>query len=86
MEFYPIVALIVLLQVTLLVSGDQSLHSLIVGNDENIKFSYQNCGPPSDPLQVQALSVAPDPIHFPGNLTISAAVSLTTNVSSPVTV
>jgi hypothetical protein len=83
MKFSLAIVIIVLLQY---ISCSQLLQSLIVGNDENIKFSFANCGPKTDPLQVQALSISPDPFHFPANLTITAAVALANNVSSPVTV
>jgi hypothetical protein len=29
-------------------------------------FTWKDCGPSSDPAQIQALSVAPDPLKFPG--------------------
>ena len=83
MKFFLVTAVFVLLQS---ISCNQLLQSLILGNDANIKFSYSNCGPKTDPLQVQALSVSPDPIHFPGNLTITAAAALSSNISSPITV
>jgi hypothetical protein len=51
-----------------------------------LKFNYQNCGPPNDPMIVEALSVSPDPVHFPGVLNITAAVSLAKNITSPLTV
>ncbi|CAF1191959.1 unnamed protein product [Adineta ricciae] len=44
-------------------------------------FSWQNCGPSSDPIQIKSLSVSPDPILVPGNLTLS----LTVNVASTIT-
>lgn len=53
---------------------------------DTFKFSYKNCGPSNDPLQIQALSVVPDPIHFPGLLNISATVSLAQSVPAPISV
>ncbi|CAF1191177.1 unnamed protein product [Adineta ricciae] len=44
-------------------------------------FSWQNCGPSSDPVQAKSLSVSPDPILVPGNLTLG----LTVNVASTIT-
>ncbi|XP_071426564.1 ganglioside GM2 activator-like isoform X2 [Pithys albifrons albifrons] len=46
-------------------------------------FSWENCGP-NDPVVVQSLSLSPDPIRFPGRLTVSARVSVQKNVTSPV--
>ena len=62
------------------------INQLINCDETNIKFSFQNCGPATDPFIVQALSVAPDPIHFPGNVTVTAAVSLAKDITSPVQV
>jgi ganglioside GM2 activator len=55
-------------------------------DEENIKFNYKNCGPSSDPLIFKSLSLSPDPIHFPGDVIVSADVSLKTNLSSPIQV
>ncbi len=54
--------------------------------EENVKFSYQNCGPPSDPVKINALSVSPDPLHVPGVITISAAATLEKDLTAPLTV
>jgi hypothetical protein len=31
-----------------------------------LKISYENCGPSTDPFWVDSLSVTPDPVHIPG--------------------
>ncbi|XP_025903320.1 ganglioside GM2 activator [Nothoprocta perdicaria] len=46
-------------------------------------FSWENCGDGKDPVVLQSLSVAPDPITIPGNLRISAAVTGTKALASP---
>ncbi|XP_010215979.1 PREDICTED: ganglioside GM2 activator [Tinamus guttatus] len=46
-------------------------------------FSWENCGDGKDPVVLQSLSVAPDPITIPGNLRISAAVTGTKGLTSP---
>ena len=52
----------------------------------NIKFSYSNCGPSTDPLFVQSLSVSPDPIKLPGTITVTGAFEFTKNITGPITV
>ncbi|CAF0835999.1 unnamed protein product [Adineta steineri] len=42
----------------------------------SLGFSWENCGPASDPIQIKTLVVAPDPIHVPGNLSISLVVAI----------
>ena len=32
----------------------------------NVKFSYNNCGPSTDILTVNSLSVSPEPLKLPG--------------------
>ncbi|KGL79351.1 Ganglioside GM2 activator, partial [Tinamus guttatus] len=49
-------------------------------------FSWENCGDGKDPVVLQSLSVAPDPITIPGNLRISAAVTGTKGLTSPLKV
>lgn len=46
-------------------------------------FSWENCGEGKDPVVLQSLSVAPDPISIPGNLRISAAVNGNKAMASP---
>jgi len=40
-------------------------------------FSWRNCGPSSDAIQIKALDVIPDPVMVPGNLTIGLSVTTT---------
>jgi hypothetical protein len=61
-------------------------YSKKIQHRSNYTFSYQNCGPASDPVKIDALSVLPQPIHFPGVLTINAAGTLMTNITAPLTV
>ncbi|EOB07939.1 Ganglioside GM2 activator, partial [Anas platyrhynchos] len=49
-------------------------------------FSWENCGEGKDPVVLQSLSVAPDPISIPGNLRISAAVNGNKPMASPLKV
>ena len=53
---------------------------------DNFKFSFQNCEPSSDPFQVKKLSLSPDPIKLPGNVTASGKVSVTKEITGPLTV
>uniref|UniRef100_A0A673L121 GM2 ganglioside activator n=1 Tax=Sinocyclocheilus rhinocerous TaxID=307959 RepID=A0A673L121_9TELE len=38
-------------------------------------FSWQNCGKQDDPAQMKSLSISPDPISIPGQLTAAASGS-----------
>ncbi|XP_043347234.1 LOW QUALITY PROTEIN: ganglioside GM2 activator [Dermochelys coriacea] len=38
-------------------------------------FSWENCGNGTDPFVIKSLSITPDPIHIPGDLKVSMAVS-----------
>ncbi|NXI72697.1 SAP3 protein, partial [Anseranas semipalmata] len=49
-------------------------------------FFWENCSDGKDPIVLQSLSVAPDPISIPGNLRISAAVNGRKGMASPVKV
>lgn len=49
-------------------------------------FAWENCGDKRDPVVVQSLSVAPDPISIPGSLRISAAVKSGKTMASPLKV
>nr|XP_058137039.1 ganglioside GM2 activator isoform X2 [Dasypus novemcinctus] len=46
-------------------------------------FSWANCDEGRDPAVVKSLTVEPDPIIFPGNLTVSADVKTSVRLSSP---
>lgn len=49
-------------------------------------FAWENCGDKRDPVVLQSLSVAPDPISIPGRLRVSAAVKSGKSMGSPLTV
>ncbi|KAM9603842.1 ganglioside GM2 activator [Morphnus guianensis] len=49
-------------------------------------FAWENCGDRRDPVVLQSLSVAPDPISIPGSLRVSAAVSSGKAMASPLKV
>lgn len=49
-------------------------------------FSWEDCGNGQDPVVIQSLSVSPDPVSIPGNLSISAAVSSSVAITSPLKV
>ncbi|CAF1028089.1 unnamed protein product [Adineta ricciae] len=36
---------------------------------QNLKFSWENCGPSTDPIKIVSLAVGPDPIRLPVNIT-----------------
>ncbi|NXO19344.1 SAP3 protein, partial [Oriolus oriolus] len=46
-------------------------------------FAWENCGDKRDPVVLQSLSVAPDPISIPGSLRVSAAVKSGKTMGSP---
>eukprot|EP00055_Hartaetosiga_balthica_P002674 m.4832 g.4832 ORF g.4832 m.4832 type:complete len:204 (-) comp2297_c0_seq1:449-1060(-) len=46
-------------------------------------FSYTNCGK-SDAAQITSLSISPDPIELPGNITFSMAAMLGAQVAAPI--
>lgn len=49
-------------------------------------FAWENCGDKRDPVVLQSLSVAPDPISIPGSLRVSAAVKSAKTMASPLKV
>lgn len=49
-------------------------------------FAWENCGDKKNPVVLQSLSVAPDPISIPGSLRVSAAVSSSKTMDAPVKV
>ncbi|CAG04534.1 unnamed protein product [Tetraodon nigroviridis] len=46
-------------------------------------FDWKNCGRPDVPAVLQSLTVSPDPIAIPGDLTASASGSTSVELSSP---
>lgn len=49
-------------------------------------FDWKNCGKPDDPAVLKSLSLSPDPIGIPGDLTASAAGATTVELTSPLAV
>ncbi|XP_053935963.1 ganglioside GM2 activator [Cuculus canorus] len=47
-------------------------------------FAWEDCGNGRDPVVLQSLSVAPDPISIPGSLRVSASVSSSKAMVTPV--
>ncbi|CAL8358149.1 unnamed protein product [Merluccius merluccius] len=46
-------------------------------------FDWKNCGPPDAPAVLRTLTLSPDPILVPGDLTASASGSTTVPLASP---
>ncbi|XP_070595156.1 ganglioside GM2 activator [Erythrolamprus reginae] len=46
-------------------------------------FAWENCGPPSEPAMIKSLSVSPDPIAVPGDVTVIASGASTILLCSP---
>ena len=55
-------------------------------HNNSLKFSWQNCGPSNDILQLTSLNVSPDPVPLPGVLTIDINANLLSNVKGPLSV
>ncbi|KAF7707461.1 ganglioside GM2 activator [Silurus meridionalis] len=49
-----------------------------------VGFSWENCGKADDPAVMKSLSLSPDPINIPGDLTASAAGTTSVALVSPV--
>ncbi|XP_019726985.1 ganglioside GM2 activator [Hippocampus comes] len=49
-------------------------------------FAWKNCGKPDAPAVLKTLSVSPDPISIPGDLTASASGSTSVEIRAPLTV
>lgn len=49
-------------------------------------FDWKNCGRPDVPAVLQSLTVSPDPIAIPGDLTASASGSTSVELSAPLSV
>ncbi|KAE8286351.1 Ganglioside GM2 activator Cerebroside sulfate activator protein GM2-AP [Larimichthys crocea] len=49
-------------------------------------FDWKNCGKPDDPAAMKSLSLSPDPISIPGDLTASASGSTSVELSAPLSV
>jgi len=64
------------------------MHQHISQNEQKVGtfFSWTNCGNKDDPVQVKQLSVLPDPLPFPGNITLAVNVNNTIDLKSPIKV
>ncbi|XP_036825660.1 coiled-coil domain-containing protein 69 [Oncorhynchus mykiss] len=49
-------------------------------------FSWENCGKPDDPAVLKTLTLSPDPITVPGDLTASASGNTTVELAAPLAV
>ncbi|XP_047441199.1 ganglioside GM2 activator [Mugil cephalus] len=49
-------------------------------------FDWENCGQSDDPAVLKSLSLSPDPINIPGDLTASASGSTSVELESPLAV
>ncbi|XP_061690773.1 ganglioside GM2 activator [Syngnathoides biaculeatus] len=49
-------------------------------------FAWKNCGKPNSAAVVKTLSVSPDPISIPGDLTVSASGSTSVELRAPLNV
>lgn len=51
-----------------------------------LRFAWKNCGKPDAPAVLKTLTLSPDPIAIPGNLTASASGSTSVELSAPLSV
>jgi len=49
-------------------------------------FSWSNCGSPGDPVQLKNLTLSPDPIKLPGDVTASAGAEVGVDLDAPLAV
>uniref|UniRef100_A0A3Q4MRZ6 Ganglioside GM2 activator n=1 Tax=Neolamprologus brichardi TaxID=32507 RepID=A0A3Q4MRZ6_NEOBR len=49
-------------------------------------FDWKNCGPPDAPAVLKTLTMSPDPISIPGDLTASASGSTVVELGAPLSV
>ena len=49
-------------------------------------FSWSSCSKDGDPSNLTSLSVSPDPIKLPGNVTLAFSGNLNVNLASPLAV
>ncbi|CAM2704728.1 unnamed protein product [Rotaria socialis] len=50
----------------------------------NYRLSWANCGPVSDPAQLKSLTINPDPIRVPGNITVTGSVGIASQIPTDV--
>ncbi|XP_005948451.1 ganglioside GM2 activator [Haplochromis burtoni] len=54
-----------------------------VRNVQVLGFDWKNCGPPDAPAVLKTLTMSPDPISIPGDLTASASGSTAVELGAP---
>ncbi|XP_006797724.1 ganglioside GM2 activator [Neolamprologus brichardi] len=54
-----------------------------VRNVQVLGFDWKNCGPPDAPAVLKTLTMSPDPISIPGDLTASASGSTVVELGAP---
>jgi len=47
-------------------------------------FRWQNCGSQSDPTTISSITLSPDPLRLPGNISLGFSGSLTVPLSAPI--
>lgn len=57
-----------------------------VNNTQILGFDWKNCGKPDAPAVMKTLTVSPDPISIPGDLTASASGSTSVELAAPLSV
>ncbi|XP_053735472.1 ganglioside GM2 activator-like [Synchiropus splendidus] len=75
-----------LLVVFSLVACGSALKFTRYNNVQVVGFDWKNCGKPDAPAVLKSLSVSPDPISIPGDLTASASGSTTVELAAPLSV
>lgn len=76
---------------TALHAGQNSTHGHVSGSESMFclqiqGFDWKNCGSPDAPAVLKSLTVSPDPIAIPGELTASASGSTSVELSAPLSV
>ena len=49
-------------------------------------FKFQNCGKSTNPIQVESLTLGPDPLKIPGNITLAVKSSTSQSLTAPIKV
>ncbi|XP_070769467.1 ganglioside GM2 activator [Enoplosus armatus] len=75
------VSLAVVVFVTQVNCGSSTLRR--VSKAQILGFDWKNCGTPDPPAVLKTLTVSPDPISIPGDLTASASGSTSVELSAP---
>ncbi|CAF1169087.1 unnamed protein product [Adineta ricciae] len=50
----------------------------------DLNLSWRNCGPSADPIQLNSLSITPDPIRIPGGFNITGSAAVTVQIPTDV--